>query len=50
MAIIHSVSPGFKKQVSAPPPAKKTAGLIEKENLFLQNVEGWNRFAQSFLK
>jgi hypothetical protein len=30
MAIIHSVSPGFENQVSAPPPAKKTAGLIEK--------------------
>jgi hypothetical protein len=43
MAIIHSLSPIFKNQVSgvgcsaaggsAPPPGKKTAGLIEKETL-----------------
>jgi hypothetical protein len=38
-------------QVSAPPPAKKTAGQIEKETLKkrISNDEGWNRCALSFL-
>ncbi len=32
---------GSEVQGSAPPPAKKTAGLIEKENLFLTGSTGW---------
>jgi len=64
MAVIHSLSPGLEDQVSRVRREKRRSGnqkpdmklhKIKKANRGIsnikpRNVEGWNRFAQSFLK
>jgi hypothetical protein len=58
-AIIHCFSSEFEGQVSGVRRKNVRAEILygtapswnsEPQNIELQNVEGWNRFAQSFLK